>query len=212
MSLRRQGTKPVDPEANTTVALEYSSLRHRSHCPLGMYIVPSAESITCWDGVFFCHQGYYADAVLKFRLNFPADYPEHPPSVQFITEVFHPLIAADGTFNLSPRFRPWRPKEHHVFDILHWIKAAFKKKALDGLKDFDCLNKEAYKLYHDSTQTFANLATQSTQLSQTTPSLFHATPGLKPSFALQFRQLKPEQVHDLRAKLGFHQEAQEKVA
>jgi hypothetical protein len=38
-----------------------------------------------------------------------------------------------------------RPKEHHVFDVLHWVKAAFKKHALDGIKDSDCLNKEAFR-------------------------------------------------------------------
>jgi hypothetical protein len=38
-----------------------------------------------------------------------------------------------------------RPKEHHIFDVLHWVKAAFKKHALDGIKDSDCLNKEAFR-------------------------------------------------------------------
>jgi hypothetical protein len=77
--------------------------------------------------------------------------------------MFHPLIGQDGVFNLSPRFRPWRyilmvfqncywrtydvlcsPKEHHVFDILHYIKAAFKKHTLDKINESDCLNKEAF--------------------------------------------------------------------
>lgn len=53
-------------------------------------------------------QGYYTDAILKFRLTFPAGYPDHPPAVQFLTDVFHPLIARNGVFNLTPRFRPWR--------------------------------------------------------------------------------------------------------
>lgn len=95
--------------------------------------------------------------------------------VQFMTDVFHPLISQqDGTFNLAPKFRPWRcvssyvpvlavlfrsrrltdwwgicllcrPKEHHVYDILHVIKASFKKQALDEIKEHDCLNKEAYR-------------------------------------------------------------------
>jgi hypothetical protein len=93
---------------------------------------------------------------------FPVDYPENPPVAQFVTDVFHPLIGQDGVFNLSPRFRPWRytkfsfyfmwfayesirPKEHHVFDVLHYIKAAFKKHALDKLNESDCLNKEAFR-------------------------------------------------------------------
>ena len=53
--------------------------------------------------------GYYADAVLKFRIQFPSNYPEHPPSVHFLTDVFHPLVSQnDGSFNLAPRIRPWR--------------------------------------------------------------------------------------------------------
>lgn len=38
-----------------------------------------------------------------------------------------------------------RPKDHHVFDVLHFIKKAFKKHALDDIKEGDCLNKEAYR-------------------------------------------------------------------
>lgn len=55
------------------------------------------------------YTGYYTDSILKFRLIFPSNYPEQPPTVQFLTDVFHPLISQqDGTFNLAPRFRPWR--------------------------------------------------------------------------------------------------------
>ncbi len=148
----------------TAVSLEYASLRHTGHCPLGMYVTPSPENLMIWDAVFFVHQGthrahllalvslttpragYYTDSILKFRLIFPANYPERPPTVQFLTDVFHPLISQqDGSFNLAPRFRPWKPKEHHVFDVLHWVKAAFKKHALDDIREGDCFNKEAYR-------------------------------------------------------------------
>jgi hypothetical protein len=88
--------------------------------------------------------GYYADAVLKFTVQFPADYPSRPPVVHFLSDVFHPLIGPqDGVLNLKPRFRPWRcpqshfssgsiadapirPDQHRAFDVLHYIKAAFK--------------------------------------------------------------------------------------
>lgn len=54
-------------------------------------------------------QGYYTDSILRFRLTFPHDYPERPPIVHFITDVFHPLIShQDGTFNLAFKFNPWR--------------------------------------------------------------------------------------------------------
>ncbi|KAH9900014.1 UBC-like protein [Cubamyces lactineus] len=191
----------------TAVSLEYASLRHTGHCPLGMYITPSPDNLMVWDAVFFVHQGYYTDSILKFRLIFPSNYPEQPPTVQFLTDVFHPLISQqDGTFNLAPRFRPWRPKEHHVFDVLHWVKAAFKKHALDDIKEADCFNKEAYRLYHDTTSSFAALATQSSMLSQSASALFdkdHPSMAGKGSHSMQFKELKPDQLDALRKKLGL---------
>ena len=55
----------------TTLALEYAALRHAGHCPLGMYVTPSAENLAVWDAVFFVHQGACARcliAVLERRM------------------------------------------------------------------------------------------------------------------------------------------------
>ncbi|KAL0949951.1 hypothetical protein HGRIS_009974 [Hohenbuehelia grisea] len=192
--------------ARAAVAFEYASLKQRGHCPLGMYIIPSPESLLVWDAAFFVHQGYYEDSIFKFRLTFPSTYPNHPPSVQFITDVFHPLVSQqNGKFNLASRFRPWRPKEHHVFDVLHWVKAAFKRQALDQIKDFDCLNKEAFR-YHEQTSSFAALAKQSALLSQSPSALFekdHPSMGGVARDSLHFRKLKPAQLQEYRAKLGL---------
>jgi hypothetical protein len=38
-----------------------------------------------------------------------------------------------------------RPDQHRIFDVLHWVKAVFKKAALDQIKEEDCLNREAFK-------------------------------------------------------------------
>lgn len=48
---------PVDPVVRTAVSLEYASVRYKEHCPLGIYIIPSSESLMIWDAVFFVHQG-----------------------------------------------------------------------------------------------------------------------------------------------------------
>ena len=37
------------------------------------------------------------------------------------------------------------PNEHHVYDILYYIKGSFKKHTLDQIKESDCLNKEAFR-------------------------------------------------------------------
>lgn len=36
--------------------------------------------------------GPYAPAVLRFRVHFPADYPNRPPLVTFNADIFHPLL------------------------------------------------------------------------------------------------------------------------
>ncbi|KAJ7068260.1 UBC-like protein [Mycena amicta] len=206
----------VDPVTRTTISLEFASLGHRDHCPLGIYVLPSPDTIMVWDGVFFVHKGYFADAVFKFQLTFPPTYPNMQPQVKFTSDVFHPLVSPNsGTFNLAPRFRPWRPKEHRVFDVLHWVKAAFKKHALDEIKESDCLNKEAFRLYddssmvsryHESTSSFANLASQSSLLSQSAPSLFdqdRTTSKGAPRDALPFLELSPAQLSAQRTRLGL---------
>lgn len=52
--------------------------------------------------------GYYAGAILRFRVTFASDYPDNIPAVQFVTDIFHPLIDQSGVFNLSAHFRPWK--------------------------------------------------------------------------------------------------------
>ncbi|KAF8469440.1 ubiquitin-conjugating enzyme/RWD-like protein [Gautieria morchelliformis] len=193
------------------------------HCPLGVYVVPS-DTLLHWDGVLFLHQGllrnstvinqlyissgYYADAVLKFRLTFPRNFPEQPPSVHFVTDVFHPLVSQqDGRFNLAPRFHSWRPKEHHVFDVLHWIKAAFKRVQLDQLQENDCLNKDAFR-YRDATSSFAALAAQTSALSNSKSALYdrdHPSMAKQRRDSLPFCELNQEGLHDMRSKLGLQE-------
>jgi len=167
--------------------------------------VPSVDTMLVWDGVFFVHQGYYASSILRFSLTF-TKYPEKAPVVHFISDVFHPLIAQeDGLFSLAPRLPVWRSNEHHVFDVLHWIKAAFKKDALDRLKEKDCLNKEAFRLYHDTTSSFAALAAQTATLSQSPSALYdkdHPTLGGKERGAIVFRQLSDAELQEIRKKVG----------
>jgi hypothetical protein len=49
--------RDVSSVTRTAISLEYASLRHSQHCPLGIYVVPSAETLLVWAAVFFVHQG-----------------------------------------------------------------------------------------------------------------------------------------------------------
>ncbi|KAI9574838.1 UBC-like protein [Boletus coccyginus] len=186
---------PTDPVTRAAISIEYASLRHDKHCPTGMYVTPSSESMLIWDAVLFVHKGDYAGSVLKFVMVFPDNYPDRPPTVRFVTDVFHPLVASQtGMLNLTARFRPWRPKEHHVHDVLYFVKTAFKERALDKLDEMDVVNKEAFKLHTENRSSFTALAQQSSQLSRS-PSALYDTPSSRKAYSFRFAPTELEQVN-----------------
>lgn len=97
-----------------------------------------------WYGVIFVHQGYYQSGVFKFRVAVPESYPEYPPSITFMSDMFHPLIDGGGNLSLTYQFPVWRPYQDYIFHVLHYIKNIFKKAVLDKLVDKHCPGKEAY--------------------------------------------------------------------
>ena len=48
-------------------------------------------------------EGQYANAILRFRVDFPDDYPSQPPIVRFLSDVFHPLVTPLTTYTYSTR-------------------------------------------------------------------------------------------------------------
>lgn len=80
-------------------------------------------------------------------MTIPESYPNNPPSVTFLTDMFHPLVDVQGNVSLSQRFPTWRPYQDYIFHVLHYLKNMFKRVVLDGLMDKHCNNKEAYRLY-----------------------------------------------------------------
>lgn len=54
-----------------------------------MYIIPSLDDPTVWNGVIFVREGPYEGAVLRFKVEFGYSYPASRPIVRFETEVYH---------------------------------------------------------------------------------------------------------------------------
>jgi ubiquitin-protein ligase len=48
----------------------------------------------------------YEGTVLRARLEFPDDYPMHPPKLIFVSKMFHPNIYADGKMCISTLHSP----------------------------------------------------------------------------------------------------------
>ncbi|KAG8879891.1 hypothetical protein FRB97_001309 [Tulasnella sp. 331] len=208
------GSTKRETSLNTMLAIteEYAALRQTSHCPTGMYVVPSADSLLLWTGVLFVHKGYYASSILQFRIEFPQRYPELPPTVHFTTDVFHPLVLPKyGTLTLAPRFTPWKPEDHHIFDVLYWIKYVFKKKTLDNPTPSSYSS-----LYRESISSFAGLAAQTSKLSRSQSALFERDQpqtllGGAHDDGIVFRQLNDTTLNRMRQQLKVQKWEEVKV-
>ncbi|GAA5826077.1 hypothetical protein JCM3770_000978 [Rhodotorula araucariae] len=183
--------------------LEFSALGQADHLPTGMYVFPSEP--TRWNGVLFLHRGYFAGAILHFTLTLPSSYPSSPPQITFDSPIFHPLIdPSSGRMRLDWRFPAWRPREDCIALVLHAVKGAFKRKALEGVREALCANVEAYHLYREQTAVFARLAGQSARLSSA-PSALYAPPPARsegaPVTPIRFRPLEAGEEDKLRAEI-----------
>ena len=106
----------------------------------------SRETACCtvFDGWLVRSSAYMQQSDLSSSLP-PTDFSANW-RIQLVTSV--PPLAVGSPLSNYSRYTShfaFRPKEHHVFDVLHFLKTAFKKHALDAIKESDCLNKEAYR-------------------------------------------------------------------
>ncbi|KAF9895572.1 hypothetical protein BX616_009374, partial [Lobosporangium transversale] len=151
-----------------------------------------------WFGTLFIHKGYYRNAVFKFQMVIPADYPNRRPVVQFLSDMWHPLVDQQGFLALQYQFPQWRPHRDYLFHVLHFVKAIFKKCFLDTIQEKQALNKEAFRIYRQENKIFGKLAQQRAQLSITDSSLYDNFPANNP---IKFTSLSEEEFSDLKQKM-----------
>ena len=51
----------------------------------------------------------YEDGIFRLQFKYPRDYPFKPPSVRYLTPVFHPHISTDGTIDCEMLGDAWLP-------------------------------------------------------------------------------------------------------
>ena len=70
---------------------------------------------TYCDGVFdpdVCHRPHdtpFEDGTFKLTLEFTEEYPNKPPTVKFVSKMFHPNVYADGGICLDILQNRWSP-------------------------------------------------------------------------------------------------------
>lgn len=128
---------------------EYNNL-HKQKLP-GIYVIPSALSPLIWNGVIFVRQGLYQEAVFKFNLNIPENYPLGDcPRVFFEHPVFHPVVdSKTGELDVKREFKKWRRNVNYLWQVLLYVRRIFFKI------DPKCpLNQEAADLYEHNMEEF----------------------------------------------------------
>ena len=182
----KQHTKRYD------ILMEYRSLQAGNHCPSGIYVLPSPESLSrkllirhlviealVWNGVIFLHSGPYAGAVLRFIITFPEEYPQVVPSVRFMSDVYHPLVNSNGHFIMQQFFPVWRPNYDFVIHVLLQIKRAFTNEGLNNLDASLTPNVAALEHYKNTPIIFEKMCKNTVDISNDDANLYAVEYHLK---------------------------------
>ncbi|KAH6801187.1 ubiquiting-conjugating enzyme 2 [Perilla frutescens var. hirtella] len=82
--------------------------------PAGISGAPLDNNIMLWNAVIFGPDDTPWDGgTFKLTLQFSEDYPNKPPTVRFVSRMFHPNIYADGSICLDILQNQWSP----IYDV-----------------------------------------------------------------------------------------------
>ncbi|KAI9473196.1 hypothetical protein LPJ78_005465 [Coemansia sp. RSA 989] len=157
--------------------IELMSLSVRGNTPRGVYVMPSLSSINVWYGVMFVKRGYWRDAVVRFRIDIPREYPNTHPVITLMTLISHPLVRLeDGRFALEQQFPQWTPYGDFIFHALHYLKNAFKNHVIKQLQPRDCYNIGAYMKFKNNISQFREHARVDSMKSRKPEALYRSPP------------------------------------
>ncbi|KAI3869630.1 hypothetical protein MKX03_011827 [Papaver bracteatum] len=122
--------------------------------PAGISGTPNDNNIMLWNAVIFrpddavYHRGTKKKLRFKLTMQFTEDYPNKPPSVQFISRMFHPNIYADGSICLDILQNQWSP----IYDVAA-ILTSIQSLLCDPNPNSPA-NSEAARLFSDSKREY----------------------------------------------------------
>ena len=84
--------------------------RLSSDPPGGISGAPCADNLLVWNAVIFGPSDTpVEDGTFKLLLTFDESYPNKPPSVKFLSKMFHPNVYANGELCLDILQNRWSP-------------------------------------------------------------------------------------------------------
>ncbi|KIR30685.1 ubiquitin-conjugating enzyme E2 2 [Cryptococcus deuterogattii 99/473] len=89
--------------------------RLTSDAPIGISGSPNPDNIMVWNAVIFGPpETPFEDGSFRLTLTFTDAYPNKPPTVRFISKMFHPNIYANGELCLDILQNRWSPTPANV--------------------------------------------------------------------------------------------------
>ncbi|XP_061408284.1 ubiquitin-conjugating enzyme E2 A-like isoform X1 [Lethenteron reissneri] len=117
--------------------------------PAGVSGAPSENNIMLWNAVIFGPEGTpFEDGTFKLTLEFTEEYPNKPPTVKFVSKMFHPNVYADGSICLDILQNRWSPT-YDVSSILTSIQSL-----LDEPNPNSPANSLAAQLYQENKREY----------------------------------------------------------
>ena len=117
--------------------------------PAGVAGAPGDNNIMLWDAVIFGpHDTAFEDGTFKLKMSFTEEYPNKPPKVTFVSEMFHPNVYADGSICLDVLQNRWSPT-YDVSAILTSIQSL-----LDEPNPNSPANSVAAQLYRENRREY----------------------------------------------------------
>uniref|UniRef100_A0A0A0KQJ6 E2 ubiquitin-conjugating enzyme n=1 Tax=Cucumis sativus TaxID=3659 RepID=A0A0A0KQJ6_CUCSA len=113
-SARRARLRPVRMSTPARKRLMRDFKRLQQDPPAGISGAPQDNNIMLWNAVIFGPDDTPWDGgTFKLTLQFTEDYPNKPPTVRFVSRMFHPNIYADGSICLDILQNQWSP----IYDV-----------------------------------------------------------------------------------------------
>uniref|UniRef100_A0A2D4P6C3 E2 ubiquitin-conjugating enzyme n=1 Tax=Micrurus surinamensis TaxID=129470 RepID=A0A2D4P6C3_MICSU len=117
--------------------------------PVGVSGAPSENNIMQWNAVIFGPEGTpFEDGTFKLIIEFSEEYPNKPPTVRFLSKMFHPNVYADGSICLDILQNRWSPT-YDVSSILTSIQSL-----LDEPNPNSPANSQAAQLYQENKREY----------------------------------------------------------
>ncbi|KAM0679867.1 Ubiquitin-conjugating enzyme E2 2 [Glugoides intestinalis] len=116
---------------------------------IGIYAQPLEEDLLTWTAVVIGPESTpFENGTFSLILTFDESYPQHPPEVTFISEVFHPNIYPNGDLCLDILKSRWSPS-YDVEGVLLSIQSLLNDPNIKSPA-----NQEAAKLYQEDLEEY----------------------------------------------------------